>query len=563
MATGVLGTNQHPFMNNAKRTMSKSRSKIIAGISAGILFAILGGSPMALAIDSNVSLSDIRKAKIARIIKEFYDAKENLSDPFIQEAIMAKVGSIMTLEPDSKPLSKKLSNVANEARKAAAERYPWTIDQIRKKAVQEAKAKFKSVDRGEYVTVHVQRGRDSQTVSDIFYGYGIGGNSVRIGNKLPIAFVDLSPVDRAKFDASFRKQQQSLYIQKRVRTYYRRKSSCANEIFLRKLRELASENEKRGYIRAWGEWRTPKSVTERFIEQYITRQAAQNIASDTNNNDGTSPDDGAQMPPDSGNDVAMSKTPATQNKPPTVPLTNVDTQLAKLKDKIGSLQMEIASSRYGVDADQGFNFKREKAFVLMGCSGEEVDLLLKKQLPSPNTQPKNGDESIAYATGPVKSVTLSYINDILYKIHVVYRIAPMDIMQDLLARTVERYGKSIETKEFNKKEIERLARLKKIKNLCPKGKHKFNKKGICTKCKVKKADLTQAPEPLEQFHHWKGNVVSAELHFKLSPDKSDFVLFELTKEMPGIKKEQEAILEEERLKREEENKKKIREQYFK
>jgi hypothetical protein len=500
-------------------------------------------------------VSEARKTTIAGIIKEFTDDKVNLSDPFIQQAIVEKVGKAMTLEPKTPPVSKTASDAAKDARKKASGKYPLSREEIKNKMLTEAKRKFKAVEKGQYVTIHIKRGRASNTVSGIFYGLGLGKNSARIGDDLPIPFFDMIPVDRAKFDSSYRAKQIKKYVANKCLAYNTRKNNYANDIYTKELEAIARENETRGYIRAWGKWRTPKSVTEYFIAQYI-RQMPE-VA--TNTTDQTTSIDEKQTGERTNQNADGNDTPATP--PVTVKpdsKTAMNLRLDKVRSEIERCRIEIAGSRYGVDADQGF--RHNKDIILMGRHSGDVDLILKKQLPTPDAPPKNGPETITYSEGPIKSVTFYYVNDILYKITEDYRIAPLDIMKDLLRSVVERYGKSKETVEFNKKEDERLARIAKIKTPC-KGKHSFNKSGVCTKCGMRKADSEPPPEKLEQFHHWNGDVVTAELHLKLNSDKSAFEIFELTKEIPGVKKEQEAILEEERQKREEENKRKIRDQY--
>jgi len=541
-------------MNNAKHVTGKTSNKIIAKIMA--LAALCAVAHSLQAVESPAS--DARKAKIANIIKEFVDAKVNLADPFIQEAIIEKVGKSMILEPKESPITKTAAEVAKVAREQAAKKYPLSREQLKKKVTEEAKNKYKAAQKGQYVSIHVQRGNNNYVVSGVYYGLGIGKNSARIGDDIPIPFFDMIPVDRAKFDANFRAKEIQKYVKARCSVYQRRKSIYANDLYNKALEKIARENEKRGYIRAWGKWRTPKSVTEYFIAQYIRKMPE--VASNDNNPTAT-PKEGAQPDnPSDGDDQSPEETTAkTPSQIKTDPQTTLALQLDKLKAEVEKRQIEISGSRYGVDADQ--TFKHGNAIVLMGMRSGNVDLILKKKLPDEHALPRNDAETITYDSGPIASVTLYYINDVLYKIKKTYRIASLDIMADLIRRIVDDYGKSIETLEAEKKEEERRARIAKVKNPCKNGKHHFNKSGVCTKCGMRKKDLAPEPETLEQIHHWKGDVVDAELHFKLNNDRSDFEVFELTRERPDIKKDQEAVIEEERRKREEENKRKIREQY--
>jgi hypothetical protein len=180
-------------------------------------------------------ISKMRVRKIALIIKEYTSAKEKLTDPFVQKDILDRVAKEFTLEPDEKPNTKPVAEVAREVRKLVAKRFPDSIKEIKAKAKKEANRKFKMKEKLDFVTVRVQRGRSNYTVSGVFYGFGVGGKSVRIGDNLPIALFDLSPADRAKFDKAFCDEMKKKYISKKIRQYFDRKQSYLNVLFHDKL----------------------------------------------------------------------------------------------------------------------------------------------------------------------------------------------------------------------------------------------------------------------------------------------------------------------------------------
>lgn len=528
-------------MNSSNYKMNKTGKRLLFN------FLILSFS---LLISSNLysiksEESKLRISKIARIIKEFTDAQEKLTDPFVQEAIFDKVGRQFKLQPDKKPIVKGVSEIAKEIRETVDRKFPDSSKDIRRKAEKEAKKKFKVKDKLDFVTVKVTRGGHSFNVSGIFYGYGIGGKSVRIGDNTPIAFFDLADKDRAKFDKRFCEEQRQKYVKEKIRSYNNRKQSFLNQEFAERLGSITKANEDMGYIYVWNKWRTPKNVTKYLIEKKI-RDQQKNQPDNGDNNNG---DNFVVVPKDPIKDpVDPVKDPYDPDTTANVTEDEKGLKLIRLKQEVEKRQMEIAGSQYGIDADQGF--EKGDLLVLIGMEQEDVNLLTGTTA-----------NSLSYPKGPIETVSFSYINGVLYKIFIKYRIGPPKGMELLLRKIHDKYGDSKEAKIAKKKEEERLAKLSKIKNLCPEDKHKW-KKGKCTKCKVKKTDL-YPPINTTLVETWKGNIIEAQLIASIASDGSNFTKFELTKENPKIKEEQEKILEEERIRQAEEEKRRELEEYKK
>jgi len=518
-------------MNSLYYKMNKTKKRIFSNFLF-ILPLLFSFAPFrADALTSEVS--KIRLRRIAGIIRKFTDAKEKLSDPIVQESIFDQVGRELTLEPDEKPNKKAISDIAHDVRKTVSKRFPDSVKQIKAKAEKETIKKFKLKDKLEFVTVRIVRGGHSYSVSGIFYRYGIGGKSVVIGDHTPIAFMDLSDTDRAKFDKSFCAMKRKEYVDVKVRNYYKKKQSYLNQRFSEQLEKIAKENESLGYIYVWNKWRTPKEVTEYLIQQNIRQQPKDEVA---------------DLPDSSFPDATTSDATDVPSDTETADVEIEDSasiQLAKLKQKVEKMQMEIAGSQYGIDADQGFS--KGDLQVLIGMNQKDVNLLTGLQ--------GNGDSStLSYPKGTIDTVRFSFANHILYKIEVTYRIGPPEAMRLLLDTIHDDYGASTEMKEMNKKEKERLARLKAVKHMCPKDKkgkdtHKWAKNGVCMKCKVRKADLTPPPLKLNVVETWPGNIITAKLFATISQDQSNFTRFVIMKENARIKEEQDKILEDEKIRK--------------
>lgn len=540
---------------NHKVKMRKTTIFLVALIIASIL-------NVASAVDSEIS--KLRVRKIANIIKEYTSANEKLTDPFVQKDILDRVAKEFTLDPDEKPNTTSVSEVAREVRKMVSKRFPDSIKTIKKKAKKEANKKYKMMEKLDFVTVHVQRGRTNYSVSGVFYGFGVGGKSVRIGDNLPIACFDLAPNDRAKFDKPFCDEMRKKYISKRIRRYFDKKQSYLNALFHEKLNALAKENEKLGYIYRWGKWRTPKNVTEYLIKQQIRQQrlhstgdegegieVVSNNTTTDNNNPATKGDSESEDVKAPG-DTTFKKTSDNPSN------TKKSLRLAKLRNKIEKKQMEIAGSQYGVDADQMFKYNDK--LVLIGMPRDEVNLALSELIPEDSG---GAVETINFDKGILNSASLFFVNDILYKIEKNYRIGPPEAMKQLLNYFRDSYGDSIEQTKAIANEKARLARLAKIKHLCKKGKHKWTKSGICKICHVRKADLAPPALKLDQTWTWKGKIITAKIHLKLTPKADNFTQFVLTKENPQLKKDQDRIVKEKEKELAEEQKRKQIEEYKK
>jgi hypothetical protein len=514
--------------------MNKMKKKIFSNF---LLILLLFGSFSAFRVDALTSeVSKIRLRRIAGIIRKFTDAKERLTDPIVQESIFDQVGRELTLEPDEKPNKKAISDIAHDVRQVVSKRFPDSVKQIKAKAEKEAAKRFKLKDKLEFVTVRVIRGGHSYSVSGIFYRYGIGGKSVVIGDHTPIAFMDLADTDRAKFDKSFCMKCRKEYVDVKIRNYYKKKQSFLNQRFTEQLEKIAKENESMGYIYVWNKWRTPKEVTEYLIQQNIRQQPKEEVAE--------LPDDG-NFPEVADSDTNDDSPEAVSDTPTAPAADSTNIRLAKLKQEVEKKQMEIAGSQYGIDADQGFS--KGDLLVLIGMNQDDVNLLTGLQ--------GSGDSStLSYPKGAIDKVTFYFVNHILYKIEVVYRIGPPEGMRLLLDTIHDDYGTSVEMKEMNTKEKERLARLRAVRHMCPKDKkgkdtHKWAKNGVCMKCKVRKADLNPPPMKLDLVETWPGNIITARLSATLAKDQSNFTRFVLVKENPQIKEEQDKILEEEKIRK--------------
>ena len=196
----------------------------------------------------------------------------------------------------------------------------------------------------------------------------------------------------------------------------------------------------------------------------------------------------------------------------------------------------IANSCAGIDADQGY----KENVVTWGMAKEEVIFVLSKENEGLSEAAAakdavDGEEVIkvtAPTDGPIKDVELHFLNNLLYKAVVNFKIVSSSTMVRLGGILNERYGLTDEQKEQRKKfqdKGEEFDDAEKAKQE-PKKEDKKDKKD------------EKAPEiPIEQSYHWSGNITLATLYIKLKPDRSGYVDFKLIKESPKAKDEAKAL----------------------
>jgi len=510
-------------------------------------------------------ISKLRIKKIADIIRRYKNAHEKLSDPYVQDAIFDEVGNELILEPEEKPNEMPVEEIAKIVRKKTKKRFPYSIKQIRKKVTKEADKRYKLAKKLDVMTITVVKGRSSYSITGVFYGYGVGGNSVRIGEHRPIAFFDLAPDSRAKFDEDYNTRRKKEYIDNKVRNYYLRKNTYIDSLFKKMQKKITEENEGLGYIYQWGKWRTAKNITEYLIEKMKTEQdksaTEENLAVD-DEMDSVDFDD-----TNSDENQTSSNEENPEEKKENIGTASENLELAKLMSTIEERQLEIASSQYEVDADQGVVINKKR--ILWGLTVDEINMILRDELKNTPNNDEVGayySQTITFEKGARKSLKLYYINKTFYKVEIDYKIGIPKAMKLLWTKFNDRYGESLESKKMKEDEKARIERLAAIKNLCPKDKkgkdtHKWDKKtGKCKKCGVLKKDLYPAPQPLDQIYTWPGKITTAVLKVSMTPDQQ-FSSFVLIKENKSLKNDMEAIIEAEKKKKADEESRKVLEEY--
>jgi len=481
-----------------------------------------------------------RLETIQKIVSDYQKAGERLSDPDVQKSIMSDISKLMPLSPKEKADTRDTKQIAEEARAIVAKKFTLTSSDIIKGAESAATAKFAMSAVLDYVYVRYQKGELSFSAEGVFYGYG--GNSIKVGDKV-VALYDLVPEHRVKFDKDFNEQKKKEFIDGQVREYFDKKNQYNLEVFTKIREEQAKSNEAKGYISAWKDWRTAKEVAEVLITTAASKASASASTATA--------DEGKEQASAKDDKAASAAKQAEQPAVATNPAQAADETYDSLKRKVDKRLMEIANTCSGIDADQGYKL------ALWGLTRAEVSVILSKE-GVPLTYDKGRDiDTFKPADGPIKDVELSYMNGILVKATIWFRLTDSDGIVLLRKALSEKYGLTDEEKkEMNEAEEEKKVD-KAEKPEEKKDDKKPEEKKDDKKKDDKKKDEKKAPQiPSELSYHWTGKTTTGTIYFKANAARTAFEEIKLVKTSPDLIKRIAAQLDEDRRVKEEEKRQK-------
>ncbi len=485
-----------------------------------------------------------RLETIQKIVNDYAKAGERLSDPDVQKSIMSDIGKLMPLSPNAKPDNRDTKQIAEEARAIVAKKFTATSSEISKQAEKAAAEKFAMSAVLDFVYVRYQKGDLSFSAEGVFYGYG--GNSIKVGDKV-VALYDLTPEYRVKFDKEYNADRKREFISSQVREYFDKKNQYNLEVFTKLRDEQAKLNETNGFINAWKEWRTAKEIADILIVTAISKTNANPAQPAAEEKEAAAATPSALPNHQRPGTIAAKEDPA-QAQP------NAEEAYDALKKKIDRRLMEIANTCSGIDADQGYKL------ALWGLTRSEAELILSKE-GVPLIYDKNRDvDTFKPADGPIKDVELSYINGILVKATIWFRISDGDGIVVLRKALSEKYGLTDEEKKLmaeadEEKKVDKAEKpeeKKDEKKDDKKDEKKDDKKGD----KKKKEEKKEDPIPSELSYHWTGKTTTGTIYFKANAARSAFDEIKLVKTSPELIKRIAAQADEERRAKEEEKRQK-------
>ena len=212
-------------------------------------------------------ISNLRIEKIRSVIKSKYDQKVKMTDPAVRKSIEEEIGRLVPLRPRVKPDPRTYLDVKKALEEKINAKFPADIKVLRKKAEEEFAAKNPMVKRNSQVTVHYKRGSRIYRFSGRYYGFGLGGTTIRI-NSRNIPLVDLTEDSLRMFDLKFYKMEQQKYADAAVRRYLRAKNTYADKIINEEYAKVRKKNEQLGYILRNG-WEPAKNIVDEYYNEML------------------------------------------------------------------------------------------------------------------------------------------------------------------------------------------------------------------------------------------------------------------------------------------------------
>lgn len=222
-------------------------------------------------------LSYQRIDAICAIIQNHYDKRDKLDSEEVIAQIKEEIGKIVPVTP-AKPADNRTRDQIREAQQAAVDKkYPASTEAIRKEAEAEAVKKFPMAKRGDVVTVQYRRGGSYRTVKGHYYGFGIGGKSIRI-NSTNVPYFDLVPECKSMFEKTANEQARKDFVAEKINQYYILRNTYSSKLFNAEATAVRQANEKLGYIFRRNKWITAEVVMEEQRQVMLEKAKARDEA---------------------------------------------------------------------------------------------------------------------------------------------------------------------------------------------------------------------------------------------------------------------------------------------
>ncbi len=221
-------------------------------------------------ISSEYKVSQDRIKRIQAIVQKYYDRHANLQSGDTMNDIRNEIKKFVPLIPAKKPDTRTLEAIQASLVGKVNGKYTVTPEQIRKNTIAEAEKKYPLAKRNEVVKVYYKRGRSIMAVSGHFYGFGLGGKSVRL-NSRNIPVFDMMPESKALFDPKFNAEMRTNYVNEKVQEYLKNRQKYSETLFAAEYAKVRSSNEKLGYIYQGQKWVTAESVLKGIMPAMIQK----------------------------------------------------------------------------------------------------------------------------------------------------------------------------------------------------------------------------------------------------------------------------------------------------
>ncbi len=221
-------------------------------------------------ISSEYKVSEERIAKIREIVQKYYDNHANLESEDTMSDMQSEIKKFVPLVPAKQPDTRSLEEIQKSLAGKVNGKYGVTPEQIRKNTQLEAEKKYPMAKRNDVVKVYYKRGRSILTVSGHYYGFGLGGKSVRL-NSRSIPLFGLMPESKSLFDQKFNAEMKKKYVDEKILEYMKNRQKYADALFAAEYAKIRSSNEKLGYIYQGTKWVSAEKVLKDMMPEMIKK----------------------------------------------------------------------------------------------------------------------------------------------------------------------------------------------------------------------------------------------------------------------------------------------------
>ena len=214
-------------------------------------------------------ISNIRIDKIKSLLESKYAQKVKLPEPAVRRSIENELTRLVPLQPKEKADTRSYLDIKKALEGKINAKYSADLNEIRKKAEGEFDAKNPLAERNKDVTVRYKRGGSTYRFSGRYYGFGLGGTTIRL-NSRNIPLIDLTPESLIRFDPKYHAAERKKYADEAVRKYIRAKNFYADKIISEEYAKVRKKNEKLGYILRNG-WEPAKKIVDEYYEDLLVR----------------------------------------------------------------------------------------------------------------------------------------------------------------------------------------------------------------------------------------------------------------------------------------------------
>jgi hypothetical protein len=225
------------------------------------------------------TVSDKKIVQIEKIVERTLaqNVQSNNYDA-IKLAMEDEVNTVFSIKKGTAILKIDFKKIEKEADEYTAKKYVLNQKQLREKYNKEADIKFIPAKIGSKVTVIYHMGHDKLVrAAGIYRGLtrwhrGIIIDDTRtVPYRKPVAFYDMVPEDKWKYDRQFREITKQKYIDDNVKKYLKEKEAYRVIYIKNKIDQIGKDNEEAGYIYAWHEWRTPITIADMIYKYHLVK----------------------------------------------------------------------------------------------------------------------------------------------------------------------------------------------------------------------------------------------------------------------------------------------------